>query len=62
MPKYARAIEALECAIFEAEEEQDKLNKRYSYRLPESDIKEHEALIAEYKEAIMVLQRANGDE
>lgn len=61
MKTYTRAIEALESAIAEAEEEHEKLNKRYSYRLSESDIKEYEAFIVEYKEAIVVLQ-GKGDE
>ena len=54
--KYARAIEALESAICEAEEEHEKLNKRFSYRLSETEIKEHDELISEYKEAIIALQ------
>jgi len=56
MTKFERAIEALNNAIFEAEEEHQKLNIHYSYRLTDETIKEHEELIAEYKEAIVALQ------
>lgn len=56
MTRFERAIEALNNAIFEAEEEHEKINRHCGYRLTEETIQEHEALIAEYKEAIVVLQ------
>jgi hypothetical protein len=54
--KYERAIGALSNSIFEAEEEHKKLQIRYSYRLSEEDIKDHEELINAYKEAITALK------
>jgi len=56
MLNFERAIEALNSAIFEAEEEHEKLNKHYGYRLSDEDITQHEKLISEYKEAIIALQ------
>lgn len=56
MNKFERAIEALDNAIFEAEEEHKRLNIRYGYRLTDEMIKEYETLVSEYKEAIITLQ------
>jgi len=55
MKKYARVIKALQSAIFEAEEEHEKINMRYNYQRSKSDIEEYDALIKEYKEAIIIL-------
>lgn len=60
MNKFERAIEALDNAIFEAEEKHENINRHYGYRLTEETIQEHEALIAEYKEAIVALQMVAG--
>lgn len=60
MLTFERAIGALNSAIFEAEEEHEKLNKHYGYRLSEEDITQHNELISEYKEAIIALQMVAG--